>query len=63
MTGKVKSELFTDTSLESAADMLSGDPDYPGSVETFGEWTREINDNFNKVFGDNANKTGEEPPF
>jgi len=60
---KIKDAMFTDTPLESAADMLSGDPDYPGSVETFGEWTREINDNFNEVFGDDAKEAETKPPF
>jgi len=49
--GKVCDALFTDTPLESAADMLAGDPDYE-------LWSDKVNEQFNDTFKTSEDSAG-----
>lgn len=51
---KVMNNLYLDSPLEREQE-LSADPEYEewsDSVGSFVEWTKDINDNFDKVFGE-----------
>jgi len=54
---KVKDALFTDTDNENFQEIF-GEPDTIEEYQLAQEYNKQL-----KEFGDNANETGEEPPF